>query len=102
MTTTFASKKSELIKAAEAMARESVLIETNSGTFSSVEACAKVGSGDPAFAEYRIYETVGSGERHTTGCNLDRAPGLGRRINAETLTAKRAALAAIKKQIASM
>ena len=72
-----ATTKTTLESEARALALVEVLVETNSGTYSGVEACRTCGCGDPHFADYRIYERVGDGFRRREGCSEDRAPGAG-------------------------
>lgn len=93
--------KSEMEKQAEALANEEVLVETNAGTFGAGEAQRAVGTGDPAFAEYRIYERVGGGEPRKVGAEPETAPGYARPIGRDALAAKRAQLSQLRKAIAN-
>lgn len=70
------------------LSNEWVLVATNSGTYGAAEAARKCGTGDPRFADHRIYERVGGGKRHE-GMDLDRMPGRLRSVGREALKAKR-------------
>lgn len=72
-------------------------VETNSGTYSSVEAARKCGTGDPRHADYTVYETV-CGKRRRVGCDTDRAPGYARHLKT-SLSTKREELAALKREL---
>lgn len=83
-----------------ALLRVEHMIETNDGTYGASEACRKVGSGDPAFATRRVYETVG-GSRRSTGPDEADAPGYMRKINAEDMKADRKRLADLRAALRS-
>ncbi len=76
----------------EALRCVEYLTETNEGTFGAHDCRRAVGSGDPAFGTYRVYESVSGTVRHT-GCGKDRAPGYARRLNRDALAADRRRLA---------
>lgn len=84
---------SQLEREATTLAGLEVLVETNSGTYGAAECCTATRCGDPSVGDYRIYESVGSGQRRRVGCAPGRAPGRARQINTEELTAKRKILA---------
>jgi hypothetical protein len=65
------------------------LAETNQGTYGAAEAARKVGTGDPAHADYRVYESL-DGTRRVAGCDPARAPGRARRLRADSAVARRA------------
>jgi hypothetical protein len=75
-----------------------VHVETNQGTYGASEACRKVGTGDPAFANREVYETVG-GVRRETGPDEDEAPGRMRKIGHESLSRYRKQLATLKVEL---
>lgn len=75
-----------------------VHVQTNQGTYGADEACRKVGSGDPAFANREVYETVG-GKFRSTGPMPDDAPGRMRHINASEMAEKRARCAELRRMI---
>lgn len=77
------------------------LVATNQGTYSAQEACRKVGTGDPAFADRNVYETVG-GKKRTTGPDHDDAPGRMREFpgNRQDMGADRKRLAELRKELA--
>lgn len=75
--------KTQINKQADELAASEVLTETNSGTYSAAEACRSCGSGDPRFADYRIYTRVGDGHERREGCSADDAPGYARRFRRE-------------------
>lgn len=78
-----------------AVANEEILVATNSGTFGNAECCRCVGTGDPAFGEYRTYERVGGGTR-TVGCDPARAPGRERKMNRDELASRKRHLSALR------
>lgn len=73
-------------------------VETNEGTYGAVEACRKVGSGDPAFANRQVYETV-AGERRATGPDEEDAPGRMRQLNRDSLAADRRRVADLRAEL---
>ena len=85
--------KEEAMKAAAA---RWVLVATNEGTYSADAALRAVGCGDPEFANCRIYEQVGTGQRRTEGCDEKRAPGWMRWFTRELAEAQ-AELAALRR-----
>lgn len=62
----------ELIRELEATPDE--LVETNQGTYGDVEACRKVGTGDPRHANRDVYQRV-NGTRYSRGPDEADAPG---------------------------
>ncbi len=92
--------KNEIQSEIETLSRVEHLVETNQGTYGSREAASKVGTGDPAFAERNVYETVG-GSRRATGPSEDLSPGLRRRINSGVMSRDRERLAALKAALRS-
>lgn len=88
-----------LKKQAEELAGMEILTETNSGTYSQVEAKQTCGSGDPRYSEYRIYTRVGDGRERREGCAADEAPGVARRFR-EALSDAQRDLRQLRKQIA--
>jgi hypothetical protein len=82
------------------LARTEFEVETNAGTYSAQDAVRAIGTADPAFAEYHVYETVG-GARRTLGCDPAVAPGRARYINARELAAKRLDLARMRRGVQS-
>jgi hypothetical protein len=99
MTTT--TINTDLTKAAAALAAREVLTQTNSGTYSAIEAQRAIGTGDPQHADCRVYERVGDGRRRVEGCHPDRAPGRVRHIGAAELSDAKKELAELRKQIAA-
>jgi len=61
-----------------------VCVGHNEGTFSAVEACRKVGTGDPSFATRHEYETV-DGDKRSTGPSIETMPGRMQYAGRETL-----------------
>lgn len=90
--------KNEIKTAISALEDAECAVETNEGTYGSGEAMRKIGCGDPQFANYTIYERVGSGARRVQGCTPEKAPGYGREMRQE-ITEKRNELAELKKQL---
>jgi hypothetical protein len=82
------------------LTRLEVEVETNAGTYSAQDAVRAIGTADPAFADYHVYESVG-GARRVVGCDPAIAPGRARRINARELAAKRQELARVRRQVQS-
>ena len=78
-----------------------VHVSTNQGTYGALEACRKIGSGDPRFANREVYETVG-GARRETGPDEDCAPGRMRQINRQLLAGKRAELSQLRSRLGKM
>lgn len=78
-----------------------VHMETNQGTYGASEACRKVGSGDPYFANREVYQTVG-GQRREIGPDQNDAPGRMRSIGHEEMAEKKSRLADLKKQLRAM
>lgn len=76
-----------------------VAVEHNEGTYSALEAARKIGTGDPAFANYTIYVRVGDGRRRVVGCDPEKAPGYARRAGYETLAEERRRLAELRRQL---
>ena len=72
---------------------EDKLIETNSGTFSAHDCMRAVGTGDPTFGEYRIFERL-DGTVYTVGCDPNKAPGYSRRFGGDS-AARRAKVKAL-------
>lgn len=81
-----------------ALSDREIAVETNSGTYGPREAHRLIGTGDPAFADYTVYERVGGGRR-VVGCDPERAPGRARRINAVALAAARQELATLHRRL---
>lgn len=77
---------------------EWVMVETNSGTFGSEEACRVQGNGDPVRSTYYIDEQVGSGQTRRRGLLSKNAPGRGI-IGRKTIEAKRREVRELEKQI---
>ena len=75
-----------------------VLVETNDGTYGADEAYRCVGSGDPRYADYRIYVQVGSGTRRREGCDPKVAPGRPRKF-ATALTTAYELLAELRREL---
>lgn len=75
-----------------------VLVATNEGTYGAGEACRATGTGDPAFANFSVYERVGGGRR-VQGCDPARAPGYVRNMGQEALRTKRAELDRLRKTL---
>lgn len=73
----------------EELANREILVETNDGTYGAQEACRCVGTGDPAFATYRVYQRVGGGKPRIVGCDRERAPGYARHFRDELVAAQR-------------
>lgn len=94
-----ARRRAELEAEIANLERIEVLVETNSGTFGPHEACAKVGTGDPAFATRNVYEAVGTGKRRATGPDEGDAPGYMRAGNTETMARHRKALAELRRRL---
>ena len=65
------------------------IVETNSGTFSATECQRAVGTGDPRFGEYRVFERL-DGTRYTTGCDPKNAPGYARKFSSNRAVSRRA------------
>ena len=99
MTTT--TTRRDLEQEAEALALVEYCVQTNEGTYGATEAGSKVGTGDPRFANRKVYETVG-GTRRETGPDEQRAPGRMRSINRDALSADRKRLADLRRQISKM
>jgi hypothetical protein len=93
-------KIASLEEAAAWLAKMEESVETNEGTYGAVEARRAVGTGDPVFANYTIWERVGDGTTRVQGCDPDRAPGRGRKYR-EAINAKRAELKSLREQIAA-
>jgi hypothetical protein len=74
-----------------------VLVETNEGTYGSQDVVRAGTVGGQS--DYRIYESVGSGQRRVVGCDPARAPGRPRFLRAE-LAVKRERLAHLRNQLA--
>lgn len=83
----------------DAISRVEVHLETNQGTYGAGEACRKVGTGDPHFANREVYETVG-GKRRSTGPDADDAPGRMRLIGTEEMSRLRKRLADLRAALA--
>lgn len=60
-----------------------VLVETNEGTYGPGDVRRAGTTG--GMSDYRIYEAVGTGARHTMGCDPARAPGYARRMGTDEL-----------------
>lgn len=75
--------------------RVEVHVETNQGTYSGADAVRKCGTGDPAYANREVYETVGGSVR-TTGPSEDCAPGYMRDCGRSRLSALRRRVAALR------
>jgi hypothetical protein len=97
-----ATTQTNLEKQIRAAESAEVLMETNQGTYGTVEACRKVGCGSPEFADRNVYERVGDGARRATGPKAERAPGCMRSIGAEELRRKREELRGLKAQLAQL
>jgi hypothetical protein len=97
MTTT--TKTAAMEAEAKALANEQVMVATNQGTYGQAEACRKIGTGDPQFANCDIYETVG--DAPMTNADIEaKWNGVGRmRIFRDTIIAKRARLTELRRQI---
>jgi len=78
-----------------------VLVASNAGTYSALEAHRAVGTGDPTFASRRVYERVGDGRVRVLGPDLDEAPGRVRHMRAAIATA-RARLNALRAELAEV
>ena len=85
----------------DAVEREECVIETNAGTDSAVEACEAIGTGDPQFANYSIFERVGDGRTRHVGCDESRAPGI-KRVVHDPIAARRRALTALRDELRSL
>lgn len=85
-------------RAIAALERVEYMTATNQGTYGAVEACRKVGCGDPAFANRNEYETVG-GSKRSEGPDLDDAPGYMRQMNREALSTDRTRLVRMRKEL---
>ena len=70
------------------------LIATNSGTFSASDCMRAVGTGDPTFGEYRIFERI-DGSVYTVGCDPNKAPGYSRRFGGDSSACRRAKMKAL-------
>ena len=92
------STKSDLARQADELSKLECAVETNEGTFGASECCRAVGTGDPTFGNYTIYERVGDGDRRVVGCNPDQAPGYPR-IFRDSINERRADLAKIRQQL---
>jgi hypothetical protein len=92
-----ASLAAQLAKQCDELARREVHVETNQGTYGANEACRKVGTGDPAFANREVYETVG-GTRRETGPDANDAPGRMRKIGYDALRSLRAELKKLRSE----
>lgn len=68
----------------EKLLNTEVLVESNEGTFGAEECCRKVGCGNPAFGNRRVYKTL-SGRGRVTGPALKDAPGRMRRMGQDEL-----------------
>jgi hypothetical protein len=95
------SEREQIEQEIKALMGVELLIETNSGTFGATEACHQVGSGDPMFAERKVYETV-AGVKRATGPAEDDAPGRMRRINTDSMSEHRSRLANLRKLLRGM
>ncbi len=82
----------------EALDEEVVLVETNEGTYSAHQAHAKMGCGDPHFANRKVWAKVG-GETWETGPGADRYPGRMRPVGRKELAQKRRELASLRKDL---
>ena len=84
---------------AKALANERVMVATNQGTYGASEACRKVGTGDPHFANCDIYEVVG--DAPLSDAQLEKQfNGVGRlRIFREAISEKRKQLTDLRRQI---
>lgn len=96
------TKIADLKKQADELSAMQILVETNEGTYGAEEARRKCGSGDPQFADYRIYECVGTGERRREGCDSERAPGNARFLNRQQLADAQSRLAKLRDEIKSL
>ena len=81
-----------------AVSAEWVLIATNSGTYSAVQACSATGSGDPRYNDWRVYERVGDGVTRREGPTEECAPGYAR-WSRVSLASRRRALADLRAQL---
>lgn len=90
--------KSEIGEEIANLLKIEVHIETNQGTYGPTEACRKVGTGDPAFANREVYETVG-GVRRERGPDEADAPGRMRTINRDRLAEYRKQVAALRAEL---
>lgn len=75
-----------------------VLVGTNAGTFSPEEAFKSCGTVDPAFATVRVYQQVGTGNRHWDGPAEEQMPGYMRWFDRELKEAK-AKLVAVEAEL---
>ena len=91
-------QQTEIEQRIATLSRVEYLTETNEGTYGPAEAVRACGSGDPAIASYRVYETVG-GTRRRIGCDPDRAPGYARHFRPEQMRADREELARMKREV---
>ena len=91
-------KTNELKTRIDELAEMEILVETNAGTYGADEAHRAIGVGDPQFADYRIFERVGDGQRTTYGCEPTRAPGRARKIGRAEINDRRAELARLRAQ----
>lgn len=92
MTTTLKSR-TEIQSEINTLIQVEHLIETNAGTYGDGDVIRTGCTG--GMAERNMYETVG-GQRRETGPSEDRAPGLMRQINRETMSKNRKRLADLR------
>lgn len=97
MTTT--ETKTDLQKEIAALAAREIAVETNEGTYGASEACRAIGTGDPKFADYTIWERVGDGKRRVQGCDPQRAPGRARKLGLDDMAESRRRLADLRSQL---
>ena len=98
MATTTTRTKAEILREIDNLLKIEVHVETNQGTYGAAEAVRKVRTGDPAYANREVYETVG-GTRRETGPGEDRAPGYMRRIGYTSLSEYRQQVAALRAEL---
>lgn len=95
----------QIIKGIEAEIAElsqPYLVETNEGTFGAAECCDKTGCGDPAFGNYRIYESI-DGTRRREGLEAGRkAPGYARKMKVPTAKERRQQVKELRELIATL
>ncbi len=90
--------KQEIKSLIETLSGIEVVVEHNDGTFGATECQRAVGTGDPKYGLYTIYERVGDGKRRVEGCDPAKAPGYSRGTRAD-LNAKRAELKRLKSML---
>ncbi len=98
-TKTKASQIAKLETEAKEIAATVIMVATNEGTYSAIEAQRAIGTGDPAYADRKVYERIGDGVISSTGPSEDDAPGRMRQINSEAVNQLRAKLRSLREQI---